>query len=666
MLFYKYLYTHNGEMVEEHDNGGTDYKFQKSLKSEANKCAQYCIELDKIEFYILNKTEEYISFLCVFNGDLNELHNLDKFADELILKLNLDMVIAKRIELPAYGFLSYLNIAEENGFIADVKNVKEQLDLHFTRGMWFRERRFFDKEFSKDEMLARCDEVVVDSELKREVERIYQKSQDNTFGVPVHYFVNASNSEQSQKIVNILLNSLKANNRSIRNYYSQIDLTAKDNFFRIRSAEVNRVFEINMGGVVVINSYFNIPDDDTFSDENMISEMFAEQVYRHAKDVTSIICCKHKSQEKVFKQNLRDLLLVEINDTTIANSQAKAFLKNYAEKSNTKRIDGLLEMVDENIGYKVDDLIKIFNKWHKGYVKNIQYPQYANICEQALMDDNKKKEFAINSLNKMVGLESIKQTIDNFINYAKLQKACAENGNLAKNTCKHMCFVGNPGTAKTTVARYVAQVMKEKGLLKHGNLIEVGRGDIVSRYVGGTAPNVQELFKRAVGSVLFIDEAYSLYDGKDGMYGDEAINAIVQEMENRREDVVVIFAGYKNEMERFINKNSGLKSRIASIIEFPDYTEEELVKIANVQAESMDIDISQCEEKIKEIITLAKTNEKNFGNGRFVRNILEKARMQQASRLVKEDKMFGENLRILKPDDFEKPTYKQKISMGFC
>ena len=217
MLFYKYLYTRNGETVEENANGGIDHKFQKSLKSEANICAQYSIELDKIEFYILNKTEEYISFLCVFKGDLNELHSLDKFADELILKLNLDMVIAKRLELPANSFLSYLNMAEDNGFIADAKNIKEQLDLHFTRGMWFRERRFFDKEFTKDEMLARCDEVVVDSELKKEVERIYQKSQDKTFGVPVHYFVNVSNSEQSQKIVNILLNSLKTNNRSIRN-----------------------------------------------------------------------------------------------------------------------------------------------------------------------------------------------------------------------------------------------------------------------------------------------------------------------------------------------------------------------------------------------------------------------------------------------------------------
>ena len=128
----------------------------------------------------------------------------------------------------------------------------------------------------------------------------------------------------------------------------------------------------------------------------------------------------------------------------------------------------------------------------------------------------------------------------------------------------------------------------------------------------------------------------------------------------------VSFSSAENEMERFLNKNSGLKSRIASIIEFPDYTEDELLKIANVQAKKMDIDISRCEDKIKEIITIGKNNEKNFGNGRFVRNLLEKARMQQASRLVKEDKMFGENLKILKPDDFELPTYQKKINMGFC
>lgn len=556
MLFYKYTYTPNGEMIEEKTKTEFNVGMRKSLKIEGYECSQFCEELEYTEFYILNKSDAYMSFLCVFNGGLNELHTIDKFADELVLKLNLDMVIAQRVEISAGRFLQELHISEDNGYIPDLKSIRDHLHLHFTGGMWFKERRFFEKEFSKDEMLSKCDEVVVDGELKREVERIYQKSQDNTFGVPVQYFVNVSNSEQKHKVVNILLNSLKTNNRSIRNHYSVIDLTVKDNFFRIGHSEVDKAFDINLGGIVVINSYFNIPDDDMLSEEQFISEMFAEQVYRHAKEVTSIICCKHKSQEKVFKQNLRDMLLVEINDSTIANAQAKEFLRHYAEKSNIKRLDGLFEMIDDNIGYKVDDLIKIFNKWHKSYVKNFQYPQYANISELALIEDENKKDLAINSLNKMVGLESIKQTIDNFINYAKLQKACAENGKLAKNTCKHMCFVGNPGTAKTTVARYVAQVMKEKGLLKHGNLIEVGRGDIVSRYVGGTAPNVQELFKKASGSVLFIDEAYSLYDGKDGMYGDEAINAIVQEMENRREDVVVIFVLYFYNLKKCLLKRS--------------------------------------------------------------------------------------------------------------
>lgn len=666
MLFYKYTYTYNGEEIQEKSKSELDINKKKTLKPEGYECSQFCEELEDVEFYILNKTDEYVTFMCVFNGKLNELHSIDKIANELILKLNLDMVFVKRVEITASTFLRELHVCEDNGFIMDYKFVRDHFDLHFTGGMWFNERRFYDKIFSKEEMLKRCDEVVVDSELKREVERIYQNSLDGSFGVPVHYFVNVSNIEQSKKVVNILLNCLKTNNRSIRNYYTIVDMALKDNFCRITHSEVDRAFDINAGGVMVINANFKILEEDLFSDERFLTEMFAEQIYRHAGEVTSIICCKHKSQEKVFKENLKDLLLIEINDTTISNVSARDYLKDYALKSDITKIDGLLEMVDEDISYKVDDLVKMFNIWHKGYVKNIQYPQYANIVEQAQISKDDKKEMAVNSLKEMVGLDEIKQTIDSFINYAKLQKACVENGNLATNTCKHMCFVGNPGTAKTTVARYVAQVMKEKGLLKHGNLIEVGRGDIVSRYVGGTAPNVQELFKKAMGSVLFIDEAYSLCDGKDGMYGDEAINAIVQEMENRREDVVVIFAGYKNEMERFLNKNSGLKSRIASIIEFPDYTEDELMKIADVQAKRMDIDITQCEEKIKEIITIAKNNEKNFGNGRFVRNILEKARMRQASRLVKEDKMYGENLRILKPDDFEKPTYQEKISMGFC
>jgi AAA+ superfamily predicted ATPase len=163
---------------------------------------------------------------------------------------------------------------------------------------------------------------------------------------------------------------------------------------------------------------------------------------------------------------------------------------------------------------------------------------------------------------------------------------------------------------------------------------------------------------------LFIDEAYSLYDGKEGLFGDEAINTIVQEMENQRDDLVVIFAGYKNEMQNFLNRNSGLRSRIAYEIEFEDYSNEELMQIAQKQARDFEINISQCEDKIKDIIELGKKS-KNFGNGRFVRSMMEKARMNQAGRLVREDKLFGEHLIVLKPEDFEIPKVESKICMGF-
>lgn len=664
MLFYKYTYSINGELIEEKNNENKIRPWNKDLNPEGIICMEFCEEMDDVKFYILNKTDEYITFLGVFKGGLNKVNTLDMLAYELVLKLNLNMFIAEKQELSVQHFFQELNKSEENRYIESSRDVKEQLYLNFSRGLWFKERKFYLKNFSKEEMLKNCEKLVVDNELKREIERIYQNSQDNSFGVPVQYIISVSNDEERSKVVEILLNSLKSNNRTIRGFYSVIDLMYKNS--AISPSEIEKLFSISAGGAMVINGHFKILEDDVFSEEQMITEQFAEQICKRACEVTSIICCKHKSQEMVFKEYLRDFLLVEINDATIKNIEAKEFLKDYANKLDIEKIDGLLDMVDENIAYNTNDLIKIFSKWRKDYVKNIQYPQYANLSKQEQIVENSKKESAINLLNEMVGLDGVKQTIENYLNYAKLQKACLANGAIVKNTCKHMCFVGNPGTAKTTVARYVAQVMKENGILKNGNIIEVSRGDIVSRYVGGTAPNVQELFKKAMGNVLFIDEAYSLCDGKEGMYGDEAINAIVQEMENRREDVIVIFAGYKNEMEKFLNKNSGLKSRIASIIEFPDYTEEELLSIADIQANKMDIDISQCKEVIKEIITIGKKQDTNFGNGRFVRNILENARMKQASRLVKEDKMYGSNLRIIKPDDFEVPTYKEKRHMGFC
>ena len=234
-----------------------------------------------------------------------------------------------------------------------------------------------------------------------------------------------------------------------------------------------------------------------------------------------------------------------------------------------------------------------------------------------------------------------------------------------------MVFYGAPGTAKTTVARLFAQIMKDNGVLSKGELIEVGRKDLIGKYVGWTAKQVESVFKMAEGSVLFIDEAYSLVDGHDKLYGQEAINTIVQMMENMRENTIVIFAGYEKEMKEFLCQNPGLRSRIPFHVHFPDYSDSELLEILKLMAENNNYTLTKDAEcKAREIFKLASTN-KDFGNGRFVRNLFEKATMKKALRLSSSlnDSISDTELLTLSEEDFEMPeeyTRERKTRvMGF-
>ena len=232
-----------------------------------------------------------------------------------------------------------------------------------------------------------------------------------------------------------------------------------------------------------------------------------------------------------------------------------------------------------------------------------------------------------------------------------------------------MIFTGNPGTAKTSVARLFAQIMKDNDVLAQGRLIECGRADLVGRYVGWTAPTIKNKFKEAEGSVLFIDEAYSLVDDRNGSYGDEAINTIVQEMENHREDVVVIFAGYPDKMEEFLNKNPGLRSRIAYHVPFDDYNVDELCSIADLISKKKGLILAEdAREKLHDVFSNALKNS-DFGNGRYVRNVIEKAKMAQASRLVASDynRINSDDVRTIVASDIEMPVTKiEKPRFGFC
>ncbi|MGQ0834355.1 MAG: CbbX protein [Gammaproteobacteria bacterium] len=198
----------------------------------------------------------------------------------------------------------------------------------------------------------------------------------------------------------------------------------------------------------------------------------------------------------------------------------------------------------------------------------------------------------------------------------------------------HMSFTGNPGTGKTTVALRMAEILHRLGYVRKGHMVAVTRDDLVGQYIGHTAPKTREVLKRAMGGVLFIDEAYYLFRPENERdYGQEAIEILLQEMEAHRDDLVVILAGYKDRMDRFFRSNPGLSSRIAHHIEFPDYTPEELFAIARLMLESMQYGLSDdAEAALREYIALRQA-QPHFANARSIRNALDRARLRQASRL---------------------------------
>lgn len=255
-------------------------------------------------------------------------------------------------------------------------------------------------------------------------------------------------------------------------------------------------------------------------------------------------------------------------------------------------------------------------------------------------------------LDAIVGLKSVKEYIYSLEEYFGVQKRRREAGLKAGEVNKHMIFTGNPGTGKTTIARIVSKYLKAIGVLSGGQLVEVSRGDLVGRYVGHTAPLVNQVIKSAIGGVLFIDEAYSLHRGGEDSFGLEAIDTLVKGIEDNRDDLIVILAGYSDEMEEFLEANSGLKSRFPNIIDFPDYTGEELLAIGKLTAKSKGyvIDTSAEEPLLSLFNRVQATRAKDAGNGRFVRNKLEEAILNQSRRLVAEP---DADMSLLLEKDFD-------------
>ncbi len=260
---------------------------------------------------------------------------------------------------------------------------------------------------------------------------------------------------------------------------------------------------------------------------------------------------------------------------------------------------------------------------------------------------------AVNAeLDEIVGLKPIKDYIHSLQSHIALNQLRRAQGLKAAEVSRHMIFTGNPGTGKTTIARLLARYMKAIGALSQGQLVEVTRADLVAQYVGQTAPLTMSVIKSALGGVLFIDEAYSLYRGSNDSFGLEAIDTIVKAMEDYRGDLIVILAGYKREMKEFLDANSGLKSRFPNQIDFPDYTGEELLQIADLQAKGKGYVIADDARKplLDYFTEVQSTRAEEAGNGRFARNTIEEAILHQAERVMKDP---GQKLDELRLSDFD-------------
>ncbi|MBQ7408487.1 MAG: AAA family ATPase [Clostridia bacterium] len=298
--------------------------------------------------------------------------------------------------------------------------------------------------------------------------------------------------------------------------------------------------------------------------------------------------------------------------------------------------------------------------------KVITKKDVADLCKNA----NYERSIGLETLDKMVGGSKIKQRIEEIIS----QITVTRSSDKLQSPCIHMRFVGNPGTGKTTVARIVGKVLKEKGVLRLGNFFEYTGRDFCGRYVGETAPKTSAICRDAYGSVLFIDEAYSLYrEGSSGVdYGREALDTLIAEMENHRTDLVVIMAGYTDEMDKLMEGNAGLASRMPYVIEFPNFTKEELAKIfMSMVGERFNYD-EKLEEAVKNYFNSLSDEllkSKSFANARYVRNLFERTWAKAAMRCrlgkAKTVTVIKEDFEIAISDKEFRPVEKKKTTIGF-
>ena len=630
----------------------------------ANRSEVFNNRFGKNAYIFIADTSEGIITLGAFVTDLQKISAIvDSYAQHMGIQMT-DIVISEVTLKKLYGLLSK---AESQNFIQDTNEILEEFGLDEIVGDYVRYLEYKEYIVKKGTAnLLRCNEAKywMSDTFHLELQRIFAGSgHESALGHPVHYIIETDD-ESTRRIMQIyLLRSLYTQMRIRSGRFSCIEVETSRT---LNDGTYELWYKASFGGSVVVKVLMEDSEETDYATElNEQIQLICKMLKKYRNQVLTIICLPRECQrlKELFYEELSNVSIVELKEKFVKEKEAERFLENLAEEKQISADAKLANKIQEGKGYLVPELRGIFDSWYDQKLKTEIYPQYQDVLTiKAEEIKAMPKGTAYERLQKMVGITQIKAVIEKALNYNKLQKIYREKGIKTGRSVMHMVFTGNPGTAKTTVARLLAQIMQDNGLLSRGHLVEVGRSDLVGKYVGWTAKCVKEKFKEAKGGVLFIDEAYSLLDDRAGSYGDEAINTIVQEMENHREELVVIFAGYPEKMEEFIQKNPGLRSRIAFHVSFPDYNELELCQIAQLMGKEKGIEFTQ--EAMGKLRTVFRYMGKkdDFGNGRYVRSMLEQAQMNQAERLLKKDisTITDTELFTITAEDIEIPLMERE------
>ena len=444
--------------------------------------------------------------------------------------------------------------------------------------------------------------------------------------VPFRLIINVNNKFLLNEITEILYESSK--------YYKYIENTEKKeiSFFNLESN-----YDYEKYGFLLLNSLSGSNTQEENTIKKFIYEL-SEYLDKNEKNIT-LISGNNEELDSFFlgrndfKTNYFDFEVKGINPD-IQDIYNEVLEKTNIVDKQVELLDYITQTYNQDLDY-VDyknDLIKYisFNK------------------EIPILEKQKTIEEVFASLNELVGLDKVKKVLYDLVDVISLKEKAGDELKI-KDINLHMVFLGNPGTGKTTIARLISDILYNLKYIKENKLIEVSVKDLVAEYVGQTAPKTMSVIEKSMNGVLFIDEAYTLAAGKDNTYNQEAIATLIQAMENYRDKLVVIFAGYNKEMQAFLDSNSGITSRIGYTLQFEDYTTEELIKIFMGMATKAGFVVEDEAIKYLEEVINENRNTENFGNARFVRNIYEKTIIKHASNV--KDKKQKKILKTITKED---------------